>query len=141
MIAIVILAHEEVGRGLLASVAHILGTLPERLEVQAVDDSRQNPDQLRRELAERIGRLDDGSGTLILADIFGASHCNAACGLLDRSDVELVSGVNLPMLVAVLNHRDFGLERLRDVGIESGRGGIVDSREHRRAAPRGSDAA
>lgn len=141
MIAIVVLAHEHVGRGLLASVAHILGSLPEQLEVQPVDDSRQSPEEVRRSLAQRIERLDDGSGTLILADIFGASHCNAACGMLERPDVELVSGVNLPMLVAVLNHRDLELSALRDVGIESGRAGIVDSREHRRIQPRGSDAA
>jgi PTS system mannose-specific IIA component len=125
MIGILILAQEAIGTGLVESATHILGGRPPRLEALAVDDARCSPEELTAQIKNSLARLDDGDGTLILADIYGASHTNTACRLLDKGNVELVSGVNLPMLVRVLNHRNLDLAQLVDKATSGGAEGIV----------------
>ena len=71
----------------------------------------------------------DGDGVLILADIFGATHVNAAMQLLEKDRVELVAGVNLPMLVRVLNYRDVKLHQLVALAVSGGKNGVV-SKDH-----------
>ena len=62
---------------------------------------------------------------LILADIYGSSHTNAACRLLVPGHIELVSGVNLPMLVRVLNYRHLPMNELVRKAQSGGAQGIV----------------
>ena len=69
--------------------------------------------------------MDRGDGVLILADIYGSSHTNAACRLLVPGQVELVSGVNLPMLVRVLNYRHLSMGELVRKAQSGGAQGIV----------------
>ena len=125
MIGVLILAQDAIGKGLVESATHILGAQPPRLEALAVDDARCSPEELTSQIRNSLGRLDEGDGTLILADIYGASHTNTACRLLEKGRVELVSGVNLPMLVRVLNHRNLSLAQLVDKATSGGAEGIV----------------
>jgi len=124
MISLIILAQGDMGEGLLEAVEHVLGKRPVALEVQPID-YHESQDALGQALAERIRRLDQGQGVLILADIYGSSHTNAACHLLSPGRVELVSGVNLPMLVRVLNYRHLSLPELLRKAITGGTEGIV----------------
>jgi PTS system mannose-specific IIA component len=129
MIGILILAQEAIGAGLVDSATHILGRRPPRLEVLAVDDAHCSPEELTAQIRGALTRLDEGDGTLILADIFGASHTNTACHLVTKGRVELVSGVNLPMLVRVLNHRSLRLAQLVGKATSGGSEGIVCASE------------
>lgn len=61
-------------------------------------------DDYRRALDEAVVMVDQGDGVLIMTDLFGGSPCNVAAHLLDRH-VEVVTGVNLPMLLEVLGNR------------------------------------
>ncbi|MCG6873037.1 MAG: PTS fructose transporter subunit IIA [Gammaproteobacteria bacterium] len=124
MIGILVLAHEGIGRGLLETVAHILGERPDALEYLAVDDARESQEKLATRLDEAISRLDRGGGVLVLADIFGASHCNTACERAERRGAQLVSGVNLPMLLRALNHRNLSLDAVVKRAISGGVEGI-----------------
>lgn len=141
MIGILILAQDTMGSGLIESVDHILGAVPPALEALPVNDSKNTPEELTAELELRLQRLDDGNGVLILADIFGSSHTNAACALLGRYHAELVAGVNLPMLVRVLNHRAGArsLMELAQKAVAGGREAIVSARQQ--LAGEGTDAA
>jgi PTS system ascorbate-specific IIA component len=124
MIGLVILAQGDMGRGLLSAVEHVMGKIPPALDVQPID-YHESQEALAQALDERLRRLDGGDGVLILADIYGSSHTNAACRLLRPGRVELVSGVNLPMLVRVLNYRHLGMEELLRKALTGGAEGIV----------------
>ena len=124
MIGVLILAQEDFGNGLLHSVEHVLGTLPAQLEAMAVDYLK-SPEQIIQALGPRLARLDQGQGVLILADVYGASHTNAACRLLSKNHVELISGVNLPMLIRVLNYRDLSIDKLIAKAVGGGVEGIL----------------
>jgi PTS system mannose-specific IIA component len=111
MIGILILAQRDFGKGLIAAVEHVLGQRPPGLEALPVDYD-QAPDQLASVVEKYIARLDQRDGVLILADIYGATHTNAACRSVRKGHVELIAGVNLPMLIRVLNYRDLDLAHL-----------------------------
>jgi PTS system ascorbate-specific IIA component len=128
MISLIILAQEDLGKGLLNAVEHVLGTQPLALAIQPID-YHQSQEALAQALAARIQKIDQGDGVLILADIYGSSHTNAACRLLVPGRIELVSGVNLPMLVRVLNYRNLSMNELLRKAQSGGAEGIV------RAAP------
>jgi PTS system ascorbate-specific IIA component len=115
------------GEGLIEASTHILGNRPSHLEALAIERYFGEPDKLMEDAKSLITRLDQGQGVLILADIYGASHTNAACKLLRKGSVELVTGVNLPMLVRVLNHRNLELNRICEKASYGGIQGIVNA--------------
>lgn len=124
MIAILIFAQRHLGEGLLHSIEHLLGAVPPGIETFAVDYYR-NPEQTEQALRERIGQFPANDGVLILADIYGASHTNAACRLLQPGRVELVCGVNLPMVIRALNYRNRDLATVTAKALSGGAEGIV----------------
>jgi len=124
MISLIILAQQDLGKGLLGAIEHVLGTQPSALDIQPID-YHQSQESLAQALAARIEKIDQGDVVLILADIYGSSHTNAACRLLVPGRVELVSGVNLPMLVRVLNYRNLTMDELVRKAQSGGAEGIV----------------
>ena len=135
MIGVMILAQEDIGRGLIAAVEHVFGQVPPQLAAVPVHYD-QPPEQLAQTVQAQIRQLDQGDGVLILADIYGATHTNVACGLLRKNAVELVAGVNLPMLIRVLNYRQLDFPALLQKALSGGPEGIVCPSETARAAER-----
>ena len=125
MTGILLLVPAAMGQGLTDAVTHIFGEALDGLETLAVDQAHRDADGFGARLRAAVQDLDRGQGVLILADIFGASHTNTACRLLAPGRVELVSGVNLPMLLRVLNHRQADLEALAEKAVSGGVAGIV----------------
>ena len=138
MISLIILAQEELGRGLLNAIEHVLGTRPTAFEIQPID-YHESQESLAQALAARVAKLDRGNGVLILADIYGSSHTNAACRLLVPGHIELVSGVSLPMLVRVLNYRHLPMNELLRKAQSGGTQGIVCGAAPTRAADDSKD--
>lgn len=124
MIGLLILGQKDFAAGLIASAAHTFGARPPALEAAAVDFV-QAPEALTEMIGRRVRQLDQGDGVLILADVFGTTHTNLACRLLKRGHVELITGVNLPMLLRVLNYRHLRMDDLIDRALSGGGGGIV----------------
>ena len=136
MIGLLILAQADFGKGLLRSAEHVLGELPPGVETLPVDYELPQ-ELLEQAIAERLKQLDHGQGVLILADIYGASHTNTACRLLRKNHIELVSGVNLPMLIRILNYRGLDMAGLVAKALTGGPEGIVSAPvELRKAEPR-----
>jgi PTS system ascorbate-specific IIA component len=133
MISLIILAQKEMGEGLLNAIEHVLGARPSALDIQPID-YHQSQESLAQALAARIQKVDQGDGVLILADIYGSSHTNAACWLLAPGRIELLSGVNLPMLVRVLNYRHLPMNELLRKAQSGGTEGIVRGTPPGRAA-------
>lgn len=124
MIHLIILAQGGMAAGLVDAIEHVLGKRPPALDIQPID-YHESQESLAKKLAARLETLRAAPGVLILADVYGSSHTNAACGLLQPGKVELVSGVNVPMLLRVLSYRQLPLEELIRKALSGGTEGIV----------------
>lgn len=124
MVGILLITHGALGESLLRAAAHTLGRQPERAEhisVTALDA----PESLLIRGREALARVDDGSGVLLLTDIYGATPANVAAKLLANGRVEGLSGANLPMLVRALAHRDLALAEVLEKARSGGADGVV----------------
>ena len=125
---ILLLTHEEIGRALIAAAQHVMPRLPcqlDTLEVGGNDD----PGTVLAAAARAARALDHGGGVLVLSDLYGSTPCNIAnklAGLGVRA--RCVSGLNLPMLLRVINYPDKLLDELAEVAACGGRGGICIDR-------------
>lgn len=124
MIGLIVLAEKGLAAGLVGAAVRTLGNPPPGLQTVAVDCTAP-PEEILRHIRQAIQDADYGRGVLILADIYGATHTNLACQLLERGRVELVSGANLPMLFKAINYRHLGMDDLIDKALSGGGGGIV----------------
>ena len=124
MIGILIIAHGSLGESLVHCVTHVLGKQPPQLAHFAVG-TNDDPTDLLPQAQQTVNALNTGSGVLILSDMYGASPCNLVAKLLTPGKVEGVAGVNLPMLVRVLNYRDKPIKTCLEKAISGGRDGVV----------------
>ena len=136
MIGVLLLGQREISEALVIAAEHVLGARPLQLEVLPLEHDR-DPEHLLQLIEQRLTRLDDGQGVLILADIYGASHTNVACRLLAAHRVEMVCGVNLPMLLRVLNYRQLPLAEVARKAVSGGGEGIVRVTPAQRSAETG----
>jgi mannose PTS system EIIA component len=124
MIGILIIAHGSLGESLIHCASHVMGKLPPQLDYLAVS-THDEPNELLPKALAQLAKLNSGHGVLILSDIYGATPCNMVTKLLTPKVVEGVAGVNLPMLVRVLNYRHESLETCINKAITGGREGVV----------------
>ncbi len=124
MIGLLILAEKNLGAGLIATAVHTLGSRPPQLEATEFSHSAP-PEHIEAQLREHLQKLDEGDGVLILADVYGATHTNIACRLLARRRIELITGVNLPMLLRVMNYSEQGLDELPATAAAGARNGVI----------------
>jgi mannose PTS system EIIA component len=131
MIGILIVSHGAFGESLIHCASHVLGKRPlylRQLGVTVHDD----PDAILPLAEDLVRYLDQGSGVLVLSDIYGATPSNIATRLLVPGRVEGIAGVNLPMLIRALTYREeAGLASLIDKALSGAAEGIVRM-EHRR---------
>ncbi len=124
MIGVLIIAHDTLPDSLVKAVTHVLGTRPPQLDtlsVAATDD----PLDLVPAARERLRALDTGDGVLVFSDIYGATPCNLAGKLQVPGHVELIAGVNLPMLVRAFTYRAKGMETMITKAVSGGRDGVL----------------
>jgi PTS system ascorbate-specific IIA component len=123
MIALLIVAHGNLGESLIQCAVHVLGRQPSLLESLDLSACPDPVEMLARARAQ-LERMDQGDGVLILTDIYGATPCNTVCKVLLPGRVEAISGVNLPMLLKALTYRDQGMETLLAKAVSGGQAGI-----------------
>ncbi len=101
MIGIVLVAHEHIGEAMLGAVEHVLGpqALMAALGIGADTDIQADISKGQERLHTLIKRCDAGDGVLLFADMFGGTPCNLALSSIEKGNVEVVSGFNLPMLI------------------------------------------
>ena len=97
MIGKLIVSHGDLARELLLAAKAITGDL-ESFEALCLD-WHEGAEEAQQKIRDRIARLDQGEGVLILTDMFGDTPCNASLTFLEPGHVEVVTGVNLPMVV------------------------------------------
>ena len=123
-VGIVLIAHAGIGPALAGTAHFVLGELPLPLRVVVVSrDSRA--DEVLEHLQAVATELDQGDGVLILTDMYGATPTNVARRISPGRPVRIVTGVNLPMLLHVLNYPDRDLDALAATALEGGRQGVL----------------
>lgn len=106
MIGIVIVTHGDLGTELLRTAQEIVGKSPS-VEAVSVHASEQI-DKARKKIEAALQRVNDGSGVLILTDLFGGTPSNLVLSYLEAGRLEVVTGVNLPMLMKLPSLREEG---------------------------------
>ncbi len=104
MIGIVVVTHAQLGNALIEAVEFILGSRPENLVSVSIDLTK-NADKLREKISEGIDSVNQKMGILILTDMFGGTPSNLSYSFLEEGKVEVISGVNLPILIKAVNTR------------------------------------
>lgn len=105
MIGILIVTHSRLGDALIEAAEFILGAKPECVIAVSININ-DNVDKLREFVAEGIKKVRQKEGVLILTDMFGGTPSNLSYSFLEEGRVEVLSGVNLPILIRALNLRN-----------------------------------
>ena len=124
MVGILIVTHGNLGVTLAECAQHILQRELPHLAVMAVDKN-DDPDRKLAEARELVRGLDDGSGVLLLSDIFGGTPSNIASRLIEPGRIEAVAGVSLPMLVRSLCYAGQPLETVVSKTVTGGLEGVM----------------
>jgi mannose PTS system EIIA component len=124
VIGILIITHGTLGESLIHCASHVLNKRPPRMKQLGVT-AQDDPLLLLPQARALVKDLDDGSGVIILSDIYGGSPSNIAAKLLVPGRVEGVAGVNLPMLIRVLTYRDRALSTLLTKAVSGGCEGVL----------------
>jgi PTS system ascorbate-specific IIA component len=124
MIGILIVAHGALGQSLVDAVTHVLGGRPPQFDVLAVG-AQDDPLQRLPEARAALAALDTGEGVAVFADLYGATPCNLAAKLAQKGRVEVIAGVNLPMLVRAFTYRTKGMDMLVRKAISGGCEGVL----------------
>ncbi|MBM3731942.1 MAG: PTS sugar transporter subunit IIA [Acidimicrobiia bacterium] len=103
MIGMVLVTHGRLAVELLAALEHIVGAQTQAAAVGIGPDD--DMDAKRAEILETVARADTGDGVVVLTDMFGGTPSNLAISIMDKAKVEVIAGVNLPMLIKLAGAR------------------------------------
>ena len=103
MIGMVLVTHGRLAAEFVAALEHIVG--PQQAIAAICIGPDDDMEQRRREILESVARVENGDGVVLLTDMFGGTPSNLAISVLDRAKVEVIAGVNLPMLIKLASVR------------------------------------
>jgi mannose PTS system EIIA component len=124
MVGILIFTHNFFGESFTRCAGQMLGKFPSRIEFLGVC-AGDDPDAVLPRAQELVSQLDEGDGVLILTDIVGATPSNIATQLAVPGRVEVVAGLNLPMLMRAITYREEPLAVVVDKAVSGGREGAL----------------
>jgi mannose PTS system EIIA component len=122
-VGVLIITHNSIGPSLLATANDMLGACPLQLKMLSITRASR-PESLQKQAQELIKNLDTGHGVLILTDMYGSTPSNIACYAAEGKHVRVITGLNLPMLIRVLNYSRLSLTELAQKALSGGREGI-----------------
>ncbi len=110
MIGMVLVTHGRLAAEFIAALEHVVG--PQR-NVAAVCIGPEDDMELRRaEILDSVARVEEGDGVVVLTDMFGGTPSNLAISIIDKAKIEVIAGMNLPMLIKLASVRN--TEKLAD---------------------------
>ncbi|MCC2687954.1 MAG: phosphotransferase system, mannose/fructose-specific component [Rhizobiaceae bacterium] len=110
MIGLVLVTHGQLAAEFRKAVEHVVGPQDnfETVAIGADDDMEQR----RRDIVDAVATVDDGSGVVVLTDMFGGTPSNLAISVMETGRIEVIAGMNLPMLIKLSSVRKNG-----DIGV------------------------
>ncbi|MED5429829.1 MAG: PTS fructose transporter subunit IIA [Pseudomonadota bacterium] len=131
-VGLLLLTHNDIGSQLLLAAKSIFGDIPSRVELLSVDHYDQ-PNDVIHLAKQYVKVLDEGKGVLILTDMFGSTPSNIASEFSNIKNVEVVSGINLSMLLNVFNYPNLSIGALTKKALDGGKQGIVKINDERKS--------
>ncbi|MEO1226091.1 MAG: PTS sugar transporter subunit IIA [Pseudomonadota bacterium] len=120
MIGMVLVTHGRLAEEFIAALEHVVGPQDKIAAVCIGPDD--DMEQRRMEILDKVSAIDDGSGVVLLTDMFGGTPSNLAISIMDKAQVEVIAGINLPMLIKLVSLRETdGLQSTVDGAQEAGR--------------------
>jgi PTS system mannose-specific IIA component len=124
MTGILVITHANLGSTLIETLEFILGKEQEKLLPVSID-IKDDPEKLRKKIKQGISKVASEKGVLIFTDMFGGTPSNLAYSFLEEGKVEVISGVNLPILLkAVTSRKKMDMETLTASVVEHGKRSI-----------------
>ena len=119
MIGLVLVTHGNLAREFLAATEHVVG--PQRNMIAICIGPDDDMESRREEILDAVHRVDEGEGVIVLTDMFGGTPSNLAISILDRAPIEVIAGMNLPMLIKLATVRSteplsVAIEKAQDAG-------------------------
>jgi PTS system mannose-specific IIA component len=103
MIGMVLVTHGRLAAEFIAALEHVVG--PQQHVVAVCIGADDDMEQRRRDILDSVATVEEGDGVVLLTDMFGGTPSNLAISVLDRANVEVIAGVNLPMLIKLASVR------------------------------------
>ncbi len=104
MVGIVIVTHGQLGHTLIETAQIIFNKNPETIIAVSID-LKENVEKLRKKIKDSIKSVNKNKGILILTDMFGGTPSNLSYSFLEEGKIEVISGVNLPVMIKAINLR------------------------------------
>ncbi len=120
MIGMVLVTHGRLADEFIAALEHVVGPQEQVLSVCIGPDD--DMEQRRRDILESVDKANSGEGVILLTDMFGGTPSNLAISVMDKANVEVIAGINLPMLIKLASVRKSeALEDAVAAGQDAGR--------------------
>ena len=103
MIGMVLVTHGKLAVEFISALEHVVG--PQRNTYAVCIGPDDDMEQRRQDILRSIGDVDSGDGAVLLTDMFGGTPSNLAISVMDRPKIEVIAGINLPMLIKLASLR------------------------------------
>jgi mannose PTS system EIIA component len=103
MIGLVLVTHGDLATEFVKAMEHVVG--PQEAIAPICIGPDDNMESRRQDIADAIARVDQGEGAILLTDLFGGTPSNLAISLMETGRVEVIAGINLPMLIRLESAR------------------------------------
>lgn len=113
MIGLVLVTHGKLATELISALEHVVG--PQEKVAAVCIGPDDDMEERRAEILQRAEEVDEGDGTVVLTDMFGGTPSNLAISIMDKANIEVIAGVNLPMLIKLASVRSE--EKLADAAL------------------------
>jgi mannose PTS system EIIA component len=120
MIGMVLVTHGNLAKEFISALEHVVG--PQKRIGAVCIGPDDDMEKRREDILRSVADVDDGSGVVLLTDMFGGTPSNLAISIMDNAKVEVIAGVNLPMLIKLASIRQTeGLAKAVSAAQEAGR--------------------
>ena len=123
-VALIVIAHDKIGTSIRDTALSLVANSP--AQIQSLELYKEDePGDFLEKAQQIIDNADQGDGVLIMTDMFGATPSNVTCKL-QRENLVIISGLNLPMLIRAINYHSLNISELALKILEGGRAGIIN---------------
>lgn len=104
MIGLVLVTHGQLAQQFVAATEHVVG--PQQNITAICIGPDDDMERRRKDILDAVAKADTGDGVILLTDMFGGTPSNLAISIMDKAHVEVIAGINLPMLIKLASVRE-----------------------------------
>ena len=124
MVGLLVITHNNVGGALFDAAISVLGECPLPFEILPISQNC-DPEERYQKALSHIKKLNQADGVLVITDMYGSTPSNIATKLA-QDNVTIITGINLPMLVRIMNYPTLSLEKLANKAVSAGQTGVIE---------------